>query len=34
MKTIKTEVMADKNTALHHRNTFYFKVYLNRKPLF
>ncbi len=22
------------NSALHHRNTLYFKVYYNRKPLF
>ncbi len=31
--TLKTGVMADKNSALHHRNKLYFKVYKNRKPI-
>ncbi len=31
--TLKTGVMADTNSALHQRNTLYFKVYLNRKPI-
>ncbi len=31
---LKTGVMMLKNTALHHRNKFHFKMYLNRKQLF
>jgi len=32
--TLKTGVMADEKSALHHKNKFYFKVYKNMKPLF
>ncbi len=32
--TLKTEVMAAENSAVHYRNKLHFKIYLNRKQLF